>query len=101
MVLWTQGSSCHEDTPLIRPFATLRGTFSRWEKDRGMASFGPSPTGRGWREAPGEGRAIAHEIIQEPAPQLRVHQWLDSDGRAAARRDRRAADRALRPRRAR
>jgi MoaA/NifB/PqqE/SkfB family radical SAM enzyme len=37
------------------PHPPLRGTFSRWEKDR---EGGPSPIGRGWREAPGEGRDI-------------------------------------------
>src|SRR5262245_15580568 len=35
------------------PHPALRATFSRGEKDN-LQGY-PSPTGRGWREAPGEG----------------------------------------------
>ena len=37
------------------PHPPLRGTFSPAEKDKAK---GPSPIGRGWREAPGEGRRL-------------------------------------------
>src|SRR5262245_35137647 len=36
------------------PHPALRATLSQWEKD--ILPANPSPTGRGWREAPGEGR---------------------------------------------
>jgi len=35
------------------PHPALRATFSRREKENLQVI--PSPTGRGWREAPGEG----------------------------------------------
>src|SRR5437773_10641962 len=57
MGLSTRGSSCHERQA---PHPPLRGTFSRWEKD----SRCPSPIGRGWRGAPGEGPGTPMKLFK-------------------------------------
>jgi len=36
------------------PHPALRATLSQWEREF-LHDFRPSPFGRGWREAPGEG----------------------------------------------
>jgi uncharacterized protein len=44
------------------PHPALRATLSQGERDHVEVS--PSPPGRGWREAPGEGRSFAEELKQ-------------------------------------
>src|SRR5262245_36450328 len=42
------------------PHPALRATLSQRERD--WPEECPSPTGRGWREAPGEGRSFAEQL---------------------------------------
>jgi hypothetical protein len=52
-------------TDAIERLRKYRHPFSRGEKDK---AFGPSPSGRGWREAPGEERANSRHFRFELAP---------------------------------
>src|ERR1700694_2486290 len=56
-------------TPLIRP----SGTFSPRGGEKGLTRD-PSPrtAGRGWREAPGEGRVITASVARRAIPWLRM-----------------------------
>src|SRR5262245_59506592 len=51
------------------PHAALRATLSQWERDNLQVI--PSPIGRGWREAPGEGRIHRESLTTTLARALR------------------------------
>src|SRR5439155_24192187 len=51
------------------PHPALRATLSQWERDN--LQIIPSPIGRGWREAPGEGRRTPKDPLLAFAIQMR------------------------------
>ena len=59
------------------PHPALRATLSQWERE--WLEDCPSPTGRGWREAPGEGRKTVGPkfLVCRPPRQLSSHTFAD------------------------
>src|SRR5262249_32294614 len=51
---WSPRQSMTGLFPVFDPHPALRATLSQWERE--WPEDCPSPIGRGWREAPGEGR---------------------------------------------